>query len=170
MNDRIEEWKKTTWQIRPTLDFPELDPEVVQYAALGSDPIEEFRKLLRENRDRFLKEVAESRDPSQRELLKRAQISVTWDGLFHTTPGDQVYLLIPSRSKNDPARVRKSLVSSNAPQGRRWLTTRVTILDDRPICWCIPFGAATGESVEIGLRQENLFDLWQEYQQCVEAG
>ena len=169
MNEKIEERKRTTWQVRPTLDFPELDPEVLQYAVFEADPIGEFRELLSNSRARFAKELAATKGPSQRELLKRVQITTTWDSLFRSTPGDQVYLLIPSRSNNDPARLTKSVVSSNAVQGQRWLTTRVATLGDTPICWCIPFEASTGKSADIEIRQENLFDLQQEYQQRIEG-
>lgn len=170
MNDRLQEWKESTWRVSPALNVPGLDPETVQIAVLESDPIQNFRKLLRDSRSRFLKEIAEERDPSQRELHKKIQIGVTWDRLFQTTPGDHVYLLTPARSKTNESRVKKTIISSNTPDGRRWLTTKVAELADRPVCWCIPFDATTGKSIEIDLRPENLLDLQKEYHQWVEAG
>ncbi len=169
MNDRTQEWKESTWQISPTLNVPELEPAAVQFAVLESDPLEDYRKLLIKSRVQFRKEIEEERDASKREIHKRVQMSVTWDGLFRDTHGDQVYLLTPSRSKANESRVRKTIVSSNSPQKRRWLTTKVADLGDRPVCWSIPLDTAIGKSIEVELQEENLFDLRKEYQELIEV-
>lgn len=170
MDDQIRRWKDSTWQISPALNARELDPAAVQFAVLESDPIEDYRKLLIKSGVQFRKEIEEERDVSKRELHKRVQMSVTWDGLFRAARGDQVYLLAPSKSKANESRVRKTIVSSSSPQGRRWLTTKVTNLGDRPVCWCIPVDATIGKSIEVELRKENLFDLQKEYHELVEVG
>lgn len=87
MNDRIQAWKDSTWQIHPTLRMPTLDPEAVQVAVLDSNPIEDYRKSLKQNRERFRREIGEEKDSTQRELLKRAQITGTWDRLFNGVTG-----------------------------------------------------------------------------------
>jgi len=169
MNDKIQNWKDTTWQIRPALHMPELDPEAVQFAVLESDPIEDYRKVLLQRRDRFRRELSEEKDSRQRELLKMAQMTGTWDRLFKSITGDQVYLLVPSRSERNQSLTRATLISSNGPEERRWLTTKIAYRNGTPTCWCIPLDTAIGKSVQVELRNENVLDPQKLYDELIES-
>jgi len=169
MNDRIQAWKDSTWQIQPTLDMPALDPEAVQYAVLDSDPIEGFRMSLKQNRERFRKEIGEETDSLQRELLKRVQISGTWDRLFSVVPGDQVCLLVPSRSERNESLMRTTLIRSNGPAGRKWFATKIVYRDNAPMCWCIPVETAMGTSVQVEIRKENVLNITRLYEEIIGA-
>lgn len=164
MIDKAQEWKNTTWQICPVLDVPGLEPEAVQFAVLGSDPIEDYRKSLMQVRDRFQKEVDEEKDSTLRERLKKVQMSSRWDFLFKVVTGDQVYLLGASRRPTKKSVTQRTcVISSNELGGRKWLTTKVVYHEDAPICWCIPVETAIGTSAEVHLRHENAFNMQKVY-------
>lgn len=167
MNDRIKNWKDITWQIRPTINMPQLDPEAVQFAVLDSDPIEDYRKSLMRNGDGFRKEVGDEKDSKRREQLKRTQMTTTWDLLFKATTGDLVYLLVPSRSKRNDSLARAFLISSNDQPGRKWLTTKIAYRDGSPICWSIPVDTIIGKSVDVELKTDNLLDLQKLYDEVI---
>lgn len=159
MKDRVQNWKDSTWQIHPSLDMPELDPEVVQLAVFDSDPVEGYRTSLKRNGDRFRTELMDEKDPRQRESLRKAHMTSMWDLLFRETTGDQVYLLAPSHSKRNAALARAFVISSSGAPGRKWLTTKVAYRADVPSCWSIPVDAAIGESRQVELSNENALDL-----------
>ncbi len=167
MHDKIDAWKDTTWQIHPTLDASELDPEVVQFAILESNPIEEYRTTLARGRDKFRDAIENEKDPAQREQLKQAQMTSMWDLLFKATTGDHVYLLVPFRNERDESRGRAFVISSNEPAGRKWLTTKVAYRDGVPTCWCIPVETEIGKSVKVELRKENAIDITKLYDEIV---
>jgi hypothetical protein len=170
MDENIKKWKETTWQIHPSLHMTELDPPAVQFAVLDSDAIEAFKIFLKENRNQFRSECEAENNPTQRQFVKRAHITITWDRLFRTTPGDRVYLLTLSRDTSNESLTRMIVLSSSAPAGRKWLVTKVTYLDDTPIGWCIPLDLAIGRSIQVELKKENVFDLQKHYHELVEAG
>jgi len=167
MNEKISNWKDTTWQIRPILDMPELDPEAVQITVFDSDPCEDYRKIIIKNRDRFLKEIEYEMDSMQRELLKRAQMTNMWDSIFKATTGARVYLLGPPRSKKNESVSRSFILSSSDAAGQKWLTTKIVYHDDTPMCWCISVKTVIGASVEIQLRKENALDIKRLYDDTI---
>ncbi len=169
MNRTIQDWKNRTWQIRPILSVSDLDPEAAQLALLDSDPIDGYRKALVQNRERFQREIETEDDPSKRSLLKRAQMTSAWDRLFQATAGDQIYLLVPSRTRIDESLTRTFLISSNDPAGRKWLATKVVFRGNRPTCWCVQVQTAIGKEVQVELRSDNALDLQQLYDQVVTA-
>ena len=167
MNDSIQNWKDSTWQIRPSLNVPELDPEVVQLAILDSDPVEDYRTSVMRNETRFHKEVMVEKDPRRQESQRRAHMTGMWDLLFRRTTGDQVYLLAPSQSKRNSSLARAFLISSNAAPGRKWLATKVAYRGDAPLCWSIPVDTVIGKSLEVELCNENALDLSKLYDDVV---
>ena len=168
-DDRIQNWKETSWQIHPILNMPELDPEAVQFALLPSDPLEHYRKILTGNAARIRREVEDEKDSMQREVVKRVRMTDTWDRLFKVTTGDQVHLLVAARSGKNEIITRTVVLSSNDPAGRKWLTTKIAYRDNKPICWCIPVDTAIGTSVGVELRHENAIDITKLYDEIVGA-
>lgn len=168
MQERTQAWKDATWQIQPRLNMPELNSKAVQFAVLDSDPVEQFKKKLLLNRERFRQEIEGEKDPLRREMLKRAQMTATWDGLFRAVHGDQVYLLTPATSKELMARA--TLVSSNSPAGRKWFTTKVEYRENTLTCWCIPTDVSVGKSAEVELAKNNMFNIQRVYHELIEEG
>lgn len=169
MQDRPQRWKDSTWQIHPRLNMPELKPEAVLCAVLDSDPVEQFKKQLHQNRERFRKEIEAEMEPLRRELLKKAQITATWDGLFRAVHGDQVFLLTPESTPKESL-TKATLVSSNSPAGRKWFTTKISYQDNAPTCWCIPNEVSVGKVTEVELQNQNRFNIQHLYHQLIEEG
>ena len=167
MEDRIREWKASTWQILPALDMPHLDPEAVQFAVLEEDPLERYKEVLQRNREVFQEKIDEEEDPARREILRRGQMAAAWDKVFASTTGEQLYLLVPARSAKYGNLVRTVVISSSGPAGRKWLTTKIAYQAERPVCWCLPLETAIGSRVEARLGRENVLDLQSIYEQMI---
>lgn len=148
----------------------ELNPKAVQFAVLDSDPVEQFKKKLMLNREKFRKEIEAEKEPSHRELLKKAQMTATWDGLFRAIYGDQVFLLTPDNSKSKEQMASATMVSSNSPAGRKWLTTKVEYRENTPTCWCIPTEVSVGKSAEVELGKNNMISIERIYHEMMEEG
>jgi len=167
MHERTQAWKAATWQVHPRLNMPELNSKAVQFAILDSDPVEQFKKKLLLNRERFRQEIDDEKDPSRREMLKRAQMTATWDGLFRAIYGDQVFLLTPDNSKSKELMATRTMVSSNSPAGLKWLTTKVAYVQNMPACWCIPQDVSIGKSAEVELGKTNMFSIERVYHELM---
>lgn len=159
MDARIQHWKESTWQIRPSLNMPDLDPEAVQFAVLDFDPVDAYRNALTEDVEKIRKEIEEEKNASQRDLQQRIHMTGAWDRLFNAVTGDQVHLLVPKTSKKYESIVRSFVVSSNSSPGRKWVATKVVYKEDEPLCWCVPVEAVIGASVDVELQVENLLDI-----------
>ncbi len=167
MNNTVHAWKEITWQICPRLEMPELDPEAVQCAVFESNPVEAFREALLRNSERFRVETAAEKDPRHRQMTRKAQMTSAWDLLFRTITGDQVYLLVSSRTEKSPSIARMFIISSNAAAGRKWLATKIAYRDGMPTCWCVAVDTAIGKSVDIVLGNDNVLDLQKLYDEIV---
>lgn len=170
MQERMQEWKEGTWRIHPQLNMRELNSRAVQFAVLDSDPVEQFKKSLLQNRERFRKELEAERDTSRRELTKRAHMTATWDGLFRAITGDHVYLLAPDNSASKELMATVTLISSNTPAGRKWFTTKVGHIKNSPVCWCIPQDVSVGKSTQVTLEKNNMLNLQAIYRELIEEG
>jgi hypothetical protein len=159
MNNDIQNWKETTWQISPVLVSEDRDFIVTQFAVLERDPIEEYRKMLMQSRVKF------PDGPSD----KKSHMIALWDRLFRMVTGDQMGLLASSQTNGDKVKAIATIISSNSPAGRKWLTTRIAYRDDVPLCWCIPVDTAIGTSVKVELHKENALDIQKLYDEFTRA-
>jgi len=50
-------------------------------------------------------------------------------------------------------------MSSNAPDGKKWIVTKAVDIKGKPVCWCIPVEVKTGKQIEVTLNESNIFDL-----------
>lgn len=167
MKDRVRKWKDSTWQIHPSLNVPDLDPEAVQLAVLDSDPLETFRRNVMRNEARFRKEALDEDEPHRQESHRKAHMTTMWDLLFKETTGDKLCLLAPFRSKRNATLARAFVISSNSAPGRKWLATKVACCGEVLLCWSIPVDTAIGESREVELSSENALDLGKLYDEVI---
>ncbi len=167
MDDRAREWNAKVWRINAALNMPDLDPEAVLVAIMDSDPLERYREALRKSLDILRQQVARETDPLQRELVRKAQMTSTWDRLFSAVPGDQVYLLTAPRRKDGEIQVRTLAFASNAPAGRKWFVSKIAYLKDHPVCWSIPLDTETGKAVDAHLKPDNTLDLQKQFDAIV---
>jgi RNA polymerase sigma factor (sigma-70 family) len=51
------------------------------------------------------------------------------------------------------------LHKSSAPAGKKWITTKVVMINRRPCCWCPPVQTKGGKEIPVVLNGENILDL-----------
>ncbi|MGA9120229.1 MAG: hypothetical protein WB699_12775 [Bacteroidota bacterium] len=61
------------------------------------------------------------------------------------------------------------LISSNARAGLKWFATTIVYLDNAPTSWSIPIETEIGKSVQIELRNENVLNITQLYEEIIKA-
>ena len=145
-------WPKDSWRLRVRFSVSSLGLcHAVQYGIFSEDPLERFPSDLRRVENVYHANLNEVSDPEKQRVLRKIQLAAVWNNLFRALRGDQVYLLIPGCS--DIA------LMSNAPAGKKWLVTKQVQLNDRLLCWSVPFEAVAGEEVEISLTEGNVLDL-----------
>ena len=89
-------------------------------------------------------------------------MTVAWDLGFRDVTGDKLYLLISA-----PFAVQT--MSSNGPDGKKWIVTKTVRVKGKPVCWCLPVEVKRGESVHVTLTEENAFDLDAAYDKAMKA-
>jgi hypothetical protein len=96
----------------------------------------------------------------QQDQGRNAQISVVWDLAFRKITGDEVYLLTsaPRGSRT---------LSANSPAGKKWIATKLVMINRRPCCWCLPVQTRGGKEIPVVLNEENVLDLTGVYDHIV---
>jgi hypothetical protein len=103
-----------------------------------------------------LKEAQNDRkgNRSEKEAVKgderQAAITANWDGVFRRIPGNHLHQLRSSPS---------ATISSNAPDGKKWIATKVVEIKGKQVCWCLPVEVRTGEAIRVTVTKDNVFGL-----------
>jgi len=142
------------WRIEIALDMPDSDPLVLQWAVFDKDPVPGFKDRVVRRRDYQLKHEQEAKDSAERKMLRWAGMKPNWDYGFKNVTGDKVYLL---KSVSD------SYFASNAPDGKKWIVTKIVWINGEPVCWCLPIEVEKGKKIEITLNKDNVFPLTETY-------
>jgi hypothetical protein len=160
---KAEEWEKQNWFLHPMLSVPKLRPAAIQCAIFDFDPLPKF--IARKKQ--FLERMGSDPDDAAR----RAAAATVWDIGFMEITGDKIYLLVDFESGKTSetadekgmraAAIRKEyfLLSSNGPDGPKWLASKALRHHDDICCWCIPFEAKKGTTVELTLDLDNALDM-----------
>ena len=148
----IEHWKRSTWRMTLNLDTPNLVPPAVQWAVLDKDPVPGFKARVKKMQGYHRKQLESAVGEAGKELVRSSQMTVCWDLGFKEVTGDKVYLLTSAPG------VSHSL-SSNAPDGNKWVVTKIVQIKGKPVCWCIPVEVKRGEEIEVTLTEDEVFDL-----------
>lgn len=151
-DEDIQRWKRETWHIMLNLDTPNLVPPAVQWAVLDEDPVPAFRARIKEMRTHYRKRLERAEDEVKKELVRSSQMTATWDLGFKKVTGDQLYLLTSAPSVSHS-------FSSNEPDGKKWIVTKIVQIKGKPLCWCILVEVKTGKGIEVTLSEDNMFDL-----------
>ena len=61
------------------------------------------------------------------------------------------------------------LISSNDRAGLKWFATKIVYRDNAPTCWSIPIETEIGKSVQIELRNVNVLNITQLYEEIIRA-
>lgn len=151
-DEDLEHWRRSTWQMTMNLETRNLNPPAVQWTVLDKDPIPGFYDRVKRMKGYYIERLAQAEDDTDKELNRSSQMTVSWDLGFEEVTGDKVYLLTRAR-KNSQG------YSSNAPDGKKWIVTKVVQIKGKPVCWCIPVTVETGKEIIIKLTGDNIFDL-----------
>jgi hypothetical protein len=145
-----ERWLRTTWRMNIGLDAPGLRHEAVQWAIFDEDPVPDFQARVERMQSYYRKRIEEAADADAKEMQRSVGMSVSWDLGFKKITGDQLYLLTAGGPHG---------ISSNGPDGKKWIVTKTVRIDGKAACWCIPVEVKTGQSIDVWLEEDNLFDL-----------
>ncbi len=147
------------WRLELSLDMPNPTPGALQLAVFNEDPLLEFVQRLERNRGTRAAFV-NAAPAQQQDQVRNAQISVVWDLAFRKITGDEVYLLTPAPQGS-------LTLSANSPAGKKWIATKVVMINQRPICWCLPVQTKAGKEIPVVLNGENILDLTGIYNEIV---
>ncbi|MCI0492015.1 MAG: hypothetical protein L0Z07_03660 [Planctomycetes bacterium] len=98
------------------------------------------------------KRLERANDEAAREQIRSSQMTVNWDLGFKEVTGYEVNLLtsVPGVS---------TIISSNGPDGKKWIVTKIVQIKGKPVCWCIPAEVKTGNQIEVTLTEKTVFGL-----------
>ncbi|MHB8172602.1 MAG: hypothetical protein ACYDG6_13860 [Thermincolia bacterium] len=151
-----------TWGVILSLDAPFLSPQAVQFAFFPSDPLEQFTRLYREKlpQVRAVLGLQTPLDKEQKNQAATALLSTCWNQGFKSITGDAINLLTSSPSNDQDSGQGATCIFSSSASGFHWLATKtITLPDQTPICWCLPFYLEPGQKAELTLSVENYLDL-----------
>ena len=152
----LEHWKRSTWQMTMNLETRNLKPPAVQWTVFDTDPVPGFHARLEKMKGYYLERLEGAKDDIDKELNRSSQMRVSWDLGFEEVTGDKVYLLTRARGVSHS-------FSSDAPDGKKWIVTKIVRIKGKPVCWCIPVKVETGKEINIKFTKDNMFDLESEF-------
>ncbi|MEN6557323.1 MAG: M56 family metallopeptidase, partial [Thermoguttaceae bacterium] len=139
------------WQLAITLDAPNLDPPVAQYALFDKDPLVGYYADVQRNQASYKKRLEQAGTPDK-DIVRTSQMTVLWDLGFKTVNGADLSLL-QGTSENG------TMVTSNGSDGKKWVVTKTVRIDGKPVCWCVPVHVKKGRTTKVRLTEDNLLDL-----------
>ena len=141
-NKEKEEWLRKTWVLPLTLRVPGAAYFEVPYAIFDEDPIPGFKASVKKA-GRLFKEAVGADE-------RRVAMAAAWSTVFRKITGDQLNQLPSGGSV---------FCSSNGPDGKKWIVTKLVQIKGKPVCWCIPVEVKTGKETSVTLTEDNVFDL-----------
>lgn len=145
-----ESRQRSSWQMNIGLDTTGLAHEAIQWVIFDEDPVPDFQARVRRMRSYYRNKIDEAADADAKEMQRSIGMKVSWDLCFKQITGDQLFLLTAGSPHG---------VASSGIYGRKWIVTKCGRIDGKTACWCIPVDVKTGESIDVWLTEDNLFDL-----------
>ncbi len=153
-----EKWEREMrecWGLGIVLDVPGLAPQAVPYTILDEDPVPAFTKQIKQVQLFYRRHLEKADNEAEKEQIRNSQMIVSWNFGFRKVTADKLHLLTerPNPDFGTPG------MTSNSPDGKKWIVTKTVYLKGKPICWCIPVAVRTGSEIKITLSKNNMFDL-----------
>jgi TolB protein len=155
---KVEQWRQSTWQLSVQLDAPALVPPAVQFAVFDKDPLPGFAAKTKRMQSYRRSQQGQAEDEDEKQIQRNSAMTVHWDLGFKEVSGDQLYLLTARRGKRGSSQ-SGHIISSNGPDGKKWVVTKVVQMKGKPVCWYLPVEVKTGAEIKVTLSEDNLFDL-----------
>jgi beta-lactamase regulating signal transducer with metallopeptidase domain len=149
-HQKTENRQTETWRLPISLQASNLVPSAVQWAIFDKDPVPGFKSRFLKLQGIYQEQLKGTANEAAREEKRNGWLTVLWDSGFKEIPGDRLYLLTPDNPHS---------FMSNAPDGKKWIVTKVQKAKGKPVCWCIPVEAKYGEATKVALTDKNVFDL-----------
>ncbi|MCE5303137.1 MAG: hypothetical protein LLF97_08525, partial [Planctomycetaceae bacterium] len=106
---------------------------------------------VQRNQASYKKRLEQAGTPDK-DIVRTSQMTVLWDLGFKTVNGADLSLL-QGTSENG------TMVTSNGPDGKKWVVTKTVRIDGKPVCWCVPVHVKKGRTTKVRLTEDNLLDL-----------
>jgi len=140
------------WHMNMNLKTRHLVPPAVQWTVFDKNPVPGFRDRVRRMKAFYTEQLEQAEDANEKEIVRSSMMTVSWDLGFEEVTGDKLYLLTKARGVSHS-------YGSNAPDGKKWIVTKIVQIKGKPVCWCIPVTVETGKRIPIMLTDDNMFDL-----------
>jgi hypothetical protein len=147
---KVENQQYETWRMGMSLQASKRLPSAVQWAIFDHDPVPAFVARIKELRWLYREQLRAAKNEAAREEIRKGWITVQWDSGFKEIRGDRLYLL--QSDQPHP-------LTSNGPDGKKWIVTKVRMTKGKPVCWCMPVDLKYGEEIKVTLTDKNVFDL-----------
>lgn len=158
----IAAWQRNTWQMQISLDAPNLDPPAAQFAILDHEPLATFNAYIERMHNFNRKQIEKAENAELKKIQRKASMCAAWDSGFKDVTGDRLYLLTSALGTGH-------CISSNGPDGKKWIVTKTVQIDGKLVCWCLPVQMKRGELVDVTLTEQNAFDLDKAYDDAMKA-
>jgi RNA polymerase sigma factor (sigma-70 family) len=138
------------WRMAMSLRASKRLPSAVQWAMFDHDPVPAFKSRIKKLRWVYREQLRRAKDQAAKEEIRKGWMVVQWDSGFKEIPGDRVHLLTADHPYP---------LTSNGPDGKKWIATKVQMAGDKPVCWSVPVELKYGEEVKVTLTEKNALDL-----------
>jgi len=159
-DEDIKRWERTTWRMNIGLDVAGLSPQAVQWAIFDQDPVPDFQARVKRMQSYYRKRIEGATDANAKEMERSIGMAVSWDQGFKQITGDRLYLLALGGAH---------VISSNGPDGKKWIVSKSVRIKGKPACWCIAVEVKTGESIDVWLTEDNAFNLGAAFDEAMRA-
>jgi beta-lactamase regulating signal transducer with metallopeptidase domain len=145
-----ENMQYATWRMAVSLRATNQLPSAVQWAIVDHDPVPAFKARLKKLRWIYREQLRRAKNGAAKENTRKGWMTVQWDSGFKEISGDRLYLLTSDHLHP---------LTSNGPDGKKWVVTKVRMTKGKPVCWCVPVELKYGEEVKVTLTEKNVLDL-----------
>jgi hypothetical protein len=139
-----------SWRMTLNLQGSNQLPSAVQWAISDKDPVAGFKARFKRFHGIYQEQLQGAENEAAREEKRKGWFIVQWDWGFKDIPGDRLFLLTSDRPHP---------MVSNAPDGKKWIVTKVQNIKGKPVCWSIPVELKYGEEIKVTLTDKNVLDL-----------
>lgn len=165
MASSMEDFRKESWRVHPVLDVPELLPPAVMFSIFDSDPRSRYTDILQRMSEKQREQASEPEQSLRPQLMRQGLLSAAWDAVFHDVPGDKIALLCQSKFREMSGEFPGGgptywlTIGSTERAGTKWLVTRATQFEGKPVCWCMSINVEKGATTEVALTKQNMIAL-----------
>jgi hypothetical protein len=142
------------------------------FTLLDSDPRASYHDTLKRMTQAL--EGEEPAPPMTLNIMKYGRLAAAWDSVFRDVPGNRMAIVYQnagreagqrvgagaeSREATGTSGVYDVMIGGTEPAGTKWLVTRATTCQGKPVCWCKPVEVEKGKTKDIRLTAGDMINL-----------